>query len=147
MITNIFPSLSGVGAPAQHELVSDDAQGEVVDLYPVILSAHHLWGHVAGRSRGIMCIIRCPNSGNTHVGDPNIAIALQEQILRLDVPVDNPVIVHVFEANQDASDKKLGLFLSKALFLVMVVSEIASSYQVSHQVDVLEVGECVKHIY
>ena len=127
--------------------MSDHTQGEVVDLYAVILSAHHFWCHVARRSRGVMSVVWCPNSRDTHVGDPNIAIALQEQVLRLDVPVNNPVVVHVLEADQDASNEKLSLLLIEALLSVMMVSEIASCHKISDQVDVFKVGECIKHVY
>ena len=61
--------------------------------------------------------------------------------------MDNPVVVHVLEANQDASNEKLSLLLIEALLSVMMVSEIASSHKISDQVDVFKVGERIKHVY
>ena len=61
--------------------------------------------------------------------------------------MDNPVVVHVLKADQDASYEKLSLLFTEALLSVMMVSEIASRHKISHQVDVFKVGERIKHVY
>ena len=81
------------------------------------------------------------------ISNLDVAASVQEKVLRLDVSVDNPVVVHVLEADQDASYEKLSLLLIEALLSVMMVSEIASRHKISHQVDVFKVSECIKHVY
>ena len=56
------------------------------------------------------------------------------------------IAMHVFEANNYTCDKEFSLMLSEALLLVVMVSQITTSHQVSDQVYILKVNECVKHV-
>ena len=56
------------------------------------------------------------------------------------------ITVHIFKANNYTRNKEFGLLLSKALFLVMMVSQITTSHQVSDQIDIFKVDERIKHI-
>ena len=55
-ISDLLASSSDVGPPAQHELVTDDTQGEIVNRVGVILAAHHFGCHIARCSRRILGI-------------------------------------------------------------------------------------------
>lgn len=146
LVSDVLASFTCVGPPSEHEFVGDHSEGKVVDLHTMVLATHHFGSHVTGRARRVMRIVRRPNPRNAHVSDPHVAVALEQQILRLDVPVDHAVAVHVLEADDDAGDKKLGLLLREPLLFVVVVSQIAASHQICHQVNVLEVHEGVEHI-
>ena len=54
--------------------------------------------------------------------------------------------MHVFKANDYTGNKKLGLFLCEALLLIVMISQIASRYQICHQINILKVGKCVEHV-
>ena len=126
--------------------MSDDPEGKVIDLDAMVLSAHDFWCHVARRARGVMRVVRRPNARDTHISNPNIAIALKQQVLWLNVPMDDSIAMHVFKTNNNTSDKELGLLLCKTLFLVVMVPEITTCDQVSDQVDIFKVNERIKHI-
>ena len=56
------------------------------------------------------------------------------------------ITVHIFKANNYTGDKELGLLLREALFLIMMVPQIATCDQVGDQVDIFKVNEGIKHI-
>ena len=60
--------------------------------------------------------------------------------------MNHTVAVHILQANHNAGNEKLSLFLRKTLLFIVMVSEITTSYQISHKVDVLEVSERIKHV-
>ena len=60
--------------------------------------------------------------------------------------MDDAVVVHVLEADHDARHEKLGLLLCKALLFVVMVPEVSTCHEVSHEVDVLKVSKGVEHI-
>ena len=60
--------------------------------------------------------------------------------------MDDAIVVHILKPNQDASYEELRFSLSELLPFVLVVSQVSTSDQVSHQVYVLIVCECVKHV-
>ena len=54
--------------------------------------------------------------------------------------------MHILKTNQHASDYKLGFSFVEALFTRLVIPDIAASYEVCHQIDVLVVHKRVKHV-
>lgn len=78
LIPDVFASLTSIWSSAKHELMSNDTKSEIVDLYAVVLSAHYFWCHVAWCSRSVVRIVRCPDAGNTHISDSDVAIAFEK---------------------------------------------------------------------
>ena len=83
----------------------------------MVLPAHYLWGwdrmstkgcltHVTRRSACVLGIIRAPNSSDAEVSDSKIAVDINYDVLRLDVPVDDVLIMAVLEACYDASNEE-----------------------------------------
>lgn len=72
-----------------------------------------------------MCVVRRPDPRNTHVSDADVAISLEQQVLRLDVSVDHTIVVHIFETDQYVCNEKLGLRFSEPLAFIMVVTQIS----------------------
>ena len=124
----------------------DHSKCKVVDLHSMVLTAHDFGGHITWRPRRVMGVVGRPDARDSHVCDSYVAIAFQEQVFRLDVPVDHPVTMHVLEAHNYASDKELGLLLREALPLVVMVSQVATRHQVCNEVDVFKVDKGVEHI-
>ena len=65
-------------------------------------------------------------------GDPQvcysyIALVVHEEILRLDVSVEDTLIVHVLKANYAASNEELRLLLSESFSTVEMVSKVSTS--------------------
>ena len=60
--------------------------------------------------------------------------------------MNHTVAVHILQANHNAGNEKLSLLLGKTLLFIVMVSEITTGYQISHKVDVLEVGKRIKHV-
>ena len=107
MITNLFSVLAMVRPLAEHTLIGDDSHSEVVDGYTVVLAAHDLGSHIAGRARCVLRVLRIPQTCNTQIRDPQVAILVEDQVLWLDITMQDCILVKIFEAKEHASDKEL----------------------------------------
>lgn len=90
--------------PSQHHFVSDDTQREVVHCHTVTLTTHHLRCHVPRSTTGVRCVVRSPHSSNTQVSHSAIPSRVEDDVLRLDVSMDDSVVVQVFKTHDDAPD-------------------------------------------
>ena len=106
MVTNLLPILAMIRPLAEHTLVGDDSHCEVVNGHSVILAAHDLWSHISGRARGILGVLRVPQTCNTQICDPQVAILVKDKVLRLDITMQDGILVKIFEAKKHASDKE-----------------------------------------
>lgn len=88
----------------------------------MILSAHNLRGHISRSSTGIIGVILPVLPRDTKISDSQISFRVQNKILRLDIPMNNFVFMHVFEPNDDISHKEFSLSLVKDSFVAEVVS-------------------------
>lgn len=61
--------------------------------------------------------------------------------------MDHPIVVHVFQADQNACHEKFGLLFCELFFLVEVIAEVTASHQICHKVQILIVREGIEHIY
>ena len=107
MVTNLLPVLAMVWPLAEHAFVSDDSHREVVDGHTVVLAAHDLGSHIAGRARCVLRVLRIPQTCNTQIRDPQVAILVEDQVLWLDITMQDGILVQIFEAEEHASDKEL----------------------------------------
>jgi hypothetical protein len=69
----------------------------------MILATHDLRRHVAGRSRGFFRIVRTDLAGDAEIGDPQVAVLLEDKVLWLYVTMDDAVLVDELESQDDAS--------------------------------------------
>ena len=87
MVSDFLAIFALVWPLTVHAFVGYDAHGEVVDGDAVVLATHDLGGHVAGCAGRVLRVFRIPDAGNAQVGDAQVAIFVENQIFRLDVPV------------------------------------------------------------
>lgn len=147
VVSDLFSVLSVVRTFAEHALVGNDAHGEVVDRDAVVLTAHDLGSHVAWSSRCVLRVLRVPESRDTQVSDAQVAILVEDQIFRLDVSVENRVLVEVLQAQQHARDKEFCLFLGEASVLADMVPQVTARHEVDNEIEVVSVFEGVVHIH
>lgn len=146
MLSDFSPVSAGVRSASEHAFVAYDAHGEVVDSHAMRLLAHDLGCHVAWSSRGVLGVVRVPNSCNSQISDFQIAICVEHQVLRLYISVQNALLVQVFEAHEHAGDEEPGLLLAEPLVFGQVVPEITALHEVNDEVQVLTVFEGEAHV-
>ena len=65
--------------------------------------------------------------GEAKVGDSDVPIHVDQDVLWLDVTIDDVTIVHVLEAEKDLSHVKLGQFFREASLLQQVEEQLTTS--------------------
>ena len=81
-----------------------------------------------------------------HVRDATVPVRIQHQILWLDIAVDDLVLVHVFQTDEDVGDEELGLFFTESALVAQVVPQVAPVEVVHDKVEVLPVLESCGHV-
>ena len=93
-----------------------------------VLSVEHLGAQVLGRpAEGVRLFILSDELGQTKVRDSDVAIHVDQYILRLDISVDYVLFVHVSEAEQNFAHVELGQFFGEAALLQQMEEEFATS--------------------
>ena len=87
LVSDVLARSAFVRTFAQHELISTNPNGVVVNCHPMILSTHDLWSflnlvrlrsdqkftHVARGARGLSGIVGSSESANTHICNSEVA--------------------------------------------------------------------------
>ena len=146
MIANLLSVLPVVRPLAKHALVGDHTHCKVVDGDTVVLTAHDFRRHISWRARGVLRVFGVPQTGNTKICHSEIALLVKYQVLGLDVPVQNGVLVEVLEAKQHASDEKFGLHFTKVPIFSNVIPEVAPRHEVYDEIQIVPVFKRVVHI-
>jgi len=84
MIADFFAILTSVWPLPQHTFISNYANRKEVYLNTMILPAHYLGCHVAGRPRCVFRVICfwAPRSCNAKISDAEVTIRIKDNILR-----------------------------------------------------------------
>lgn len=82
----------------------------------------------------------------TKVSDLNLVLVTDQKVLRLDVPVNDSIIVHVFQADNHAAGEEFALVLRESLPIIQTVPEVATGHQICHKVQFFMILERIKHI-
>jgi hypothetical protein len=61
----------------------------------MILLQKHFWRHVPECPAGLLMVIRSLNTSHSEIGDPDIATMIKHEVLRLDVTMDDVLIMQV----------------------------------------------------
>ena len=69
--------------------------------------ADHLRRHVPRSPAGLLRVALLPLPSHPKVSDPQVAVLLKDQILRLQVTMDDPLGVKILQAEDDTSGDKL----------------------------------------
>lgn len=85
MLSDFFSASTSIWSPPKHTLVADNPDSEVVYGNPVRLLAHDLGCHVARSAGGIFRVVWVPDTGDTEVGDLEVAFLIEYKIFRFDI--------------------------------------------------------------
>lgn len=97
-------------------LVEHSAQAVEVDLISVALSQNHFWSHVLDRPTKSCVIPELPlNLGQAEVSQLDVSIKVNQDILRFQIPVKDPLRMDVLQSKQDLGKVKPGLVLTEIL--------------------------------
>lgn len=121
------------------EREEDDAAAPRVDLGTDVLApGDHLRGRIARGSTGrLQGLLLCEGVGEAEVDDFDVLLVIEQQVLRLEVPVDYVEVVHVLDAGDDLLVELAGLFLLQFGVLDDVVEELSTAGVLHDQVELL----------
>ena len=74
VVPNFFPAFAKVRTSSHHALIRNNTYSKVIHTDSVVLSAHHLWSHVARGATSVLIIFRSPLSCNSKIGNSHVAI-------------------------------------------------------------------------
>lgn len=126
LFSDFSPSFANVRPPTIHAFVGDNPYCEVVSCHTMVLSAHDLRSHVTRCARGFSCVVWSPVSGNAKISQTQISITVEDQVFRLDVPMNDPTLMDNLQGLDKASNEELCFLLNKFPFSSNVVSEIST---------------------
>lgn len=124
-----------------------NSHGIEVALVAVVLLENDLGSHVARSTWSLVGVLSLVHLCNSKVGDLDVPIWVKNQVFRLDVSMDDVVLVNVLESNSKTSYNEPGLLLGKTDSFSYVVPQVATSHQVADQVNVFNVLESVHHVH
>jgi hypothetical protein len=133
---------------AVQELVGGDAETPPVDAPGVASARDHLGRHVRHRATpGCVHPARGVVHCDVEVGQGGVAISVEEDVVGLDVPMDDPLAVQVLDGRRELGDPVAHDALGKGLGLaVEVEAKVAAHHQVQYVEAVLSVLESVAHV-
>lgn len=146
LISDVFSGASFVGTLAHHAFVGNDTDRKVICSQAVILTTHDFRGHVARSPTGFAGVVWGQDSGDSEVGQSEVAFIVKDEIFRLDVPVDNELGVDGLECVDEASNEKARDFHGELALAGDVETQVSPQEQVHHQVEVHGVLESVVHV-
>lgn len=125
------------GQAAGKQGVEDDSQGPDIDLLAAVLAAgQHLGRRIAGgAAEGVEQLPRLEFPAESKVGQLRVAALVQQDVLELEVPVDDPLAVDVAEPETDLPEQTPSLELSKAGLLDQIIKQLATGTEFSDQPD------------
>lgn len=98
MVTDLLSVLSNVRPLAEHALVADDSNSEIVNSHSVVLATHDFRRHVAWGSRCVFSVLRVPNSSDAHIRNSEVTFIVKNEIFRLNVAVNDRFSVQEVQA-------------------------------------------------
>ena len=147
LVADIFSCATLVRSFAHHALVGDDPNGEVVCCESVVLAAHDLRGHVARCAAGLTGVVRGQDAGHSEVCESQIALIVEDQVLRLDVTMDDQLRMDGLEGVHQAGYEEAGDLHRKLALASNVISQITAQEQVHDQVEVHLILERIVDVY
>ena len=113
----------------------------------MLVSGDHFGRHVSRCPRGILLILGRIYPSDSHVGQPQIPLRVKDQIFRFDVPVNDAVLVQVFQAENDAADEELDDVFGELFDPANLEPEVATWHVVHDQVEIGPILEGVDHVH
>lgn len=119
----------------------------------MVLPAHDLGSHITRRARSLLRVVWTPLPRDSKVCNPQIAVLLEDEVLRLDVSVYYVIAMDELKSQYDASRKEFyseattGLLLGKLAETADMESQVATSQEVHYQVEVVPVLKGELHVH
>ena len=102
------------------------------------LAHKDLWAHVLGRpTEGVAPLTVLDDLGQTKVRDLNVSVDIYQDILRLDVSVDNILIMQVLKTEQQLRKIKSSLLFCELLDFAQMEEHLTASAHVHHEEELL----------
>lgn len=112
----------------------------------MILLKNYLWCHVTWGAGSLVGIFLLVGLGDSKISYLNIALLAEDKILRLDVSVNDSVLVDVVESHNQARDDKPTLLLAKLYSLAQMEAQVSASHQITDKVHVVVILEGELHV-
>lgn len=136
------------GRDSYDHLVNKNSQCPPVQRVVMSRPDNHLWCQVlrgtAKRIR-ILLVIDVENFCEPEVGQHNVAVLVQQDVLRLEISVNNFGVVEVAKGKSNLCCVKLSLVFGEALLLRKVFEELSALDKVHYKVDPVGFLEDVVH--
>ena len=134
------------GNSNQH-LINQDAQCPPIKGSIMSWPNNHLWRQVLRRptERVWLFCFWFYNLGQTKVSKHDVAILIEQDILRLQVSVEDVWLVQVAKSQCNLSSIELSLLFTESLFFWQVFEEFASLNEVHNEVDSVRLLEHIVH--
>ena len=107
MVAYLTSGSSQIWSSSEHHLEPNHTHGKVVDCDAVIVSAHDLRCHVARCAGCVLIVLGLDDSCNAKVSHTQIPVRIEHHVLRLDVPMNDALIVDHVKCQQHACDEEL----------------------------------------
>lgn len=146
LITDLFSVSTHVWTLAEHELVCHHPNCEVVSSIGVIFTAQDLWGHVTWGSACVLEILLFKFSAYSEVGDSEVSLGIEDDVLGFDITMNYLVSVEVFEGYDQICKEEFRLYFSESSSSSDMISQISAVYVVHDEIDVLSVLKGIGHI-
>mmetsp|Transcript_43504 Transcript_43504/g.130494 ORF Transcript_43504/g.130494 Transcript_43504/m.130494 type:complete len:203 (-) Transcript_43504:260-868(-) len=130
----------------RHHLVQAAPQAPHVAFEVVRLAAHHLWAHVVWRADDGLCEVEAAGqrTADAKVAQLDAPVLGQEDVCRLQVPVEDALAMHVLKRHQDLGEQLQDLPLQqRRLPRPQQLRQVASLAVLCHDAQVASVEEVV----
>lgn len=151
---------------AREHLKEQDAKTEPVDRLSIHLVFHHFRRHVLERATEglpaflnprrplslltgstLLAIVALVDLAQAEVRNAKIAVAINQDVLWLQVSIHNAFLVHVLQGEHDLSGVEPGARLVKLTRLVHVMEELAAVDELHDHVEIVRVLERVVELH
>ena len=124
MVSDFFSVLAVIWSFTEHTLICDYTHCEIINSNAVILTAHDLWCHIAWRSGRVFRVLRIPQPCNTQISNSKVTIFVEDQIFRLDISMQDCILMKVLETEEHARDKEFYIKRNRSELKITVISNI-----------------------
>ena len=124
MVSDFFSVLAVIWSFTEHTLICDYTHCEIINSNAVILTAHDLWCHIAWRSGRVFRVLRIPQPCNTQISNSKVTIFVEDQIFRLDISMQDCILMKVLETKKHARDKEFYIKRNRSELKITVISNI-----------------------
>ena len=110
ILSNLFSVGPFIGSPSHHKFIHYDSDGKEIRGESIRHFTQDLGRHISRRSTGLKLqrqITGTLNLGNSKISQPDIPTLLKHNILRLDIPMNDPLIMYILKPHHQTSNDKL----------------------------------------